>query len=195
MNTGTSINNDLMEELPSELEVLKNRATMLGVKFHPSIGLEKLKLAVENALSDKPEASEEPVKGKAATAAKETEAQVKMRLNKEANALVRVRVACMNPAKKDWQGEVFTVSNSAVGTIKKFVPFNNEEGWHVPEMILGVMRERQCQIFVTEVAKDGTKLRKGKLIKEFNIEVMPALTLKELEELAQRQAMNQSIDK
>lgn len=180
------------EVLPSELEVLKSRATTLGIKFHPSIGLDKLKGMVEKALSDAPEASVEAPKQSNGT---ETKDQARMRHVNAANALVRVRVACMNPAKKDWAGEMFTVSNSVVGTLKKYVPFNNEEGWHVPELILGVMRERQCQIFVTDVGKDGAKLRKAKLIKEFNIEVMTPLTLKELEELAQRQAMGQTIDR
>lgn len=190
MTDETMINDE--EVLPTELEVLKQRATTLGIKFHPSIGVEKLKASIDNALADKPvkeEVEATPLSGKAA------EAQARTKLLKEATALVRVRVACMNPAKKDWTGELFTVSNSVVGTIKKFVPFNNDEGWHVPAMILQVMRERQCQIFINEVGRDGAKLRKAKLIREFSIEELPSLTLKEIEDLAQRQAMGQTIDR
>jgi hypothetical protein len=35
----------------------------------------------------------------------------------------------------------------------------------------------------------GNKVRKSKLVNEFNIEVLPALTKEELKDLAQRQAM------
>lgn len=119
----------------------------------------------------------------------ETPAQRRRRIRNNANELVRINVTCMNPAKKEWAGEIFTVGNNAVGTIKKFVPFNTEDGWHVPRMILQVMQARQCQIFYTEKQKNGIKVRKGKLIKEFGIEILPPLTEEELEELARRQAM------
>lgn len=119
----------------------------------------------------------------------ETEGQKRQRLRRQANEQVRVRVTCMNPAKKEWHGEIFTVGNAAVGTLKKFVPFNSEEGWHIPRLILQMMQERQCQIFVNGKAKNGIKIRESKLIKEFAIEILPALTETEIKELARRQAM------
>ena len=95
----------------------------------------------------------------------------------------------MNPAKKDWSGEIFTVGNSAVGTIKKFVPFNAEEGWHVPRMILEMMEQRVCQIFVNKKTSHGVTVKEGKQIREFNIERLHPLDEEALEELARRQAM------
>lgn len=129
------------------------------------------------------------VTGETTYALNETEGQKRQRLRREANEQVRIRVTCMNPAKKEWHGEIFTVGNSAVGTLKKFVPFNAEEGWHVPRLILQAMQERQCQIFVNGKAKNGIKIRESKLIKEFAIEILPALTDAEIKELARRQAM------
>jgi hypothetical protein len=108
--------------------------------------------------------------------------------------LVRIRVTCMNPAKAEWEGEIVTVGNSAVGSITKFIPFNADAGWHVPRIIYQQLVERQCQIFVTVTDSRGNKTRKGKLIKEFAIEVMPPLTPAELQELAQQQAMAKAID-
>ena len=35
------------------------------------------------------------------------------------------------------------------------MPFQCEDGWHVPAMILEVMRSRECQVFYTEKTKDG----------------------------------------
>ena len=95
----------------------------------------------------------------------------------------------MNPAKAEWDGEIFVAGNSLIGSIKKFVPFNADDGWHVPNIILQMLRERQCQIFVTEKDSRGNKIRKGKLIREFAIEVLEPLTEEELHDLAQRQAM------
>jgi hypothetical protein len=40
----------------------------------------------------------------------------------------------------------------------------------------------------------GNNVRKGKLIKEFAIEVLPQLTEAELKEMARRQAMSRAID-
>lgn len=179
-----------MQELPiedelvvDELEVLKARADKLGIKYHPSISLAKLKEKVTEGLE---EDSPEVVTVKPG---KETDVQLKARKRREANALIRIRVACMNPNKKEWDGEIITTGNTNTGTIKKFVPFNSDEGYHVPHMIYEQLLQRQCQVFVTVKDNRGNKVRKGKLIKEFAIEVLPPLTEKELKELAQRQAM------
>lgn len=168
-----------------ELTALKERAELMGVKFHPSISLEKLREKVNAALA--PEAE-------AANAAPETKKISRLEAQRKASELVRIRVTCMNPAKKEWEGEIFTVGNATVGTFKKYVPFNADEGWHVPRMIFDQLKERQCQVFVTSKDKRGNTTRVGKLIKEFAVEVLDPLTEEELKDLAQRQAMAKSID-
>lgn len=184
----SEVNEDVLE-VPSELDALKKRADMMGISYHPSIGLEKLREKVNAALSeDKPE---EPVVEETTG---ETPAQKRKRLMDEASKLVRIRVTCMNPAKKEWDGEIITTGNSTVGTFKKFVPFNNDEGWHVPNIIYQQLIQRECQVFVTKVDSRGNKTRQGKLIKEFAIEVLPPLTKEELQELARVQAMSKSVD-
>lgn len=174
---------DIDTDLPvvDELTALKARADMMGVKYHPSISLEKLKEKITahmNAGEDKPVA--EPEMDRAA-------------LQKSASELMRIRVTCMNPAKKEWEGEIFTVGNSVVGTFKKYVPFNADEGWHVPRIIYEQLKDRECQVFTTVRDSRGNSTRKGKLIKEFAIEVLPNLTEEEIKELAQRQAMAKSV--
>ena len=171
----------------TELENLKSRAEKLGVKFHPSISAEKLREKIKAHQADgEGEAGEAEPKAENTT---ENPSLKKLRLKREALKLVRVRITCMNPAKKEWEGEIFTVANNAVGTVKRYVPFNTEDGWHIEHILLEQLRERQCQIFVTEKDSRGNKVRKGKLIREFAIEVLPPLTEEELAELAQRQAM------
>lgn len=169
---------DLGIAAPDELTSLKARADLMGISYHPSIGLEKLREKVNAALAvEKPGAAEED------------EAAQRRRMIEEATKLVRVRVNCMNPAKKEWSGEIITVGNSVVGTHKKYIPFNAEDGWHIPHIMYEALLGRECQVFVTVTDSRGNKSRKGRIIKEFAVEVLPPLTQEELAELARRQAM------
>ena len=178
-----------------EIKLLKSRADQMGVKYHHRAGLKKMKEIVEagmNAVTSPeikiPEITLSPEEEETKQPQERSFAK-KARLRKEANELIRVRISCMNPNKKDWDGEIYTVSNSVVGTVKKYVPFNAENGWHVPKIIYQAMTERKCQIFSTVKDSRGNKVRKGKLVKELNIEVLPALTNAELKDLATQQAM------
>jgi hypothetical protein len=184
------MSNDTDEILiQDELTTLKARADKLGITYHPSIRAEKLREKVNAALNSAADDSEPEAKEVG-----ETENQRRIRLKREAMELVRIRLMCMNPAKAEWEGEVFTVGNSTVGSVTKFVPFNSDVGWHVPRILLTQLQERQCQVFTTVTDSRGNKTRKGKLIKEFAIEILPPLTSEELRDLAQRQAMAKSID-
>jgi len=181
-------------EIPDELTTLKARAEQLGISFHPSIKLEKLRDKINAKLEGDSEEEAEEVVVAAGAPKGETQSELRLRKRKEASELVRIRVTCMNPAKKEWDGEIITTGNSAVGTFKKYVPYNNEDGWHVPRIIYNQLLERKCQIFVTDKDGRGNKVRKGKMIREFAIEVLPQLTPAELRDLAQRQAIAKAID-
>jgi hypothetical protein len=200
---------DPAETIPSEIETLKARATQMNIQFHPAIGVEKLKakinakLGIEEDVDDSPEDAPAEPKAKAAAASKpkkslkQLQQERNIRDRKLANRLIRVVVNCMNPNKKDWEGEIFTVGNAVVGTIKKYVPFNVEAGYHVPHMIYEQMVERKYQAFTKKKSKIPGQPDKmeGKLVPEFNVQVLPKLSMDELKELARKQAMNHSIDK
>lgn len=197
-------NSDL--PVPSRLESLKQKADLLGIRYHPSIGEEALAAKIDAKMAEAPATT--AVAAAAADGATinpagstdtsgelvfmETPSQKRARLMREASELVRIRLTCMNPNKKEWEGEIFTVANSVVGTHRKYVPFNAEEGWHVPRIILEALLAKECQIFVDVKTPKG-KVRQGKLIKEFAIEILPPLTPEELHDLAQRQAMAKSV--
>jgi len=176
---------DIVED---ELESLKARADTMGVQYHPSIGLDKLKEKVNaKMVEETPAPSEpEPVVDQKPTVAPKPEVSAARQKRREAAALVRISITCMNPNKKEWEGEIFCVSNSVVGTMKKYVPFNTE--WHVPQFILNMIEARKCQVFQT-VIRGGKKVREGKLIPEFSVSRLAPLSEKELKDLAQRQAM------
>lgn len=189
-------NNEDMLDTPDELTTLKARADLLGITYHPSIGLAKLKEKLAQALSDddKDETDNDAPAAVPDVPVVETEGQRRMRLKKDAAALIRIRLTCLNPAKKEWEGEIITAGNSTVGTHKKFVPFNAPEGWHVPRIIYNQLVQRECQVFTTVRDGRGNSTRKGRLIKEFAVEVLPDLNKDELDELARRQAMAKAID-
>lgn len=183
-------------QMLDELTALKQRADLLGIAYHPAIGLEKLRAKVNAAVTEEGPSDDEEDLAPAVPVEvpKETEAAKRLRLRNEAAALIRIRLTCMNPNKKEWDGEIITAGNAAVGTFKKYIPFNAEEGWHVPAIIYKQLVQRECQIFVTKADGQGNKSRVGKMIREFAIEVLPQLTKDELDELARRQAMAKSID-
>ena len=199
--------NDSMED---ELTLLKQRADQMGIPYHPAIGVAKLRDKVNAALNDTVadegvgEPDEEVIMEQVAIAPKPsnqpkmTEAEKQLmhhtRLRKEAHKLVRVRVTCMNPNKKNWPGEIISVSNAVIGTVKKFVPFNGEEGYHLPAVLLKMMKARQYQHFAQIKKPNGQKMAVSKLLPEFAIEVMNPLTEMELGDLKQRQALNHSIE-
>lgn len=194
-----------------ELTALKKRATLLGIQFHPAIGLDKLRDKVQIKLREgtdeeiiakrTPAAEvaeeeivvdatpEELLAGYLASQAQLTPAQLRNQSIKDANKLIRIRVTCMNPNKRDWAGEVITVANSVVGTFKKFIPFGASEGWHVPHIIYQALKERKCQVFVNGKDASGNPSKRSMLIAEFGIEVLPPLTVEEIQELGQRQLM------
>lgn len=188
----SEVDNELLP-VQDEETALRARADMMGVKYHPSISVAKLREKVNAALAGEaeaaPEVSQSPV-----VAPAETDGQRRRRRKQEATTLIRIRLTCMNPAKTEWDGEIFTAGNSLVGSVTKYVPFNADDGWHVPRIILDQILQRQCQIFTTTRDNRGNASRKGKLIKEFAVELLPPLTQDELAELARRQAMAKSID-
>jgi hypothetical protein len=170
----------------AELEAAKSQATALGVSYHPSIGLEKLQEKIASAIEEN-EAPAEIVEAPVKAAKKLSEAEIKLAVRKKATALHRVIITSMNPNKSQWQGEVFTTGNAAVPTIKRMVPFGVE--WHVEDMLLNMIEERQFQSFSTKKGPGGTVVNTSGLIKEFAVNRLAPLTEKEIKELAQRQAM------
>ena len=154
---------------------------MMGIKFHPSIGIGKLrdKIAEATAKTNVNQETPAPASVEQEKAAPvETENQRRKRLKNEQIALKRIRITCMNPMKSEWTGEIFTTGNDAVGSLRRFVPYN--EAWHVEAIMLDMIQQRKCQIF---------QKGEGKLVNEFAIEMLPDLTQKEIKDLAQRQAM------
>lgn len=104
--------------------------------------------------------------------------------------LRRVQIVCLNPLKKDLKGEVISVQNKFLGTVRKFIPFGEatDKGYHIPHVLLTELQGRQFQsITVKKVGQ--TSLPEHRLVKEFAINILPDLTLDELAALARTQSV------
>jgi hypothetical protein len=106
---------------------------------------------------------------------------------KLAMKLVRVVVTPNDPTMVNYPGLIFSVGASGLNNgrmIKKFVPFNNEEGWHVPQIILNQIEYGQMQKFKTITRANGDKVLEPYLTKKFNVRILDPLTPEELKEVA-----------
>ena len=104
--------------------------------------------------------------------------------------LTRIVVTPNDPLMTAYPGLIFTVGASGVNNgemVKKFVPFNNEEGWHVPQIILNQIEHAEMQKFKTVTRADGEKVLEPYITKKFNVRILPELSIEELEKLAASQ--------
>lgn len=177
--------------MPSELDVLKQRATLMNIKFSNNISVEKLREKIEAAqANDEPEATEAAINPLGAN----QEAGVKkmtlgQKIRAEQTRLIRVRIQNLDPKKKDLPGEIITVANEYMGTVRKFVPFGEvtDSGYHIPYCIYEFLKERKFINITTRKGKNGLPDIRATEAREFSIEVLPPLTEAELAQLAQAQ--------
>lgn len=203
-------NSDL--NLPSEIEVLRERCKLMGITYSNNAGVDALKKKIEDKQNGEvaqvlePEAPAPVVAAanplnmdNAAAPVKATEKVLSLRqhLLNEATKLVRLRITNMDPKKADLPGEIFTVANDYIGTIKKYVPFGEatDNGFHVPHCIYEMMKTReflQIKSKTHPVTKQITV--SSRWVREFGLEVLPPLSEKEIKELATAQAASGRLD-
>ena len=182
------IENEFDTSEEAELAALKERAKMMGLKLSPKIGLEKLKAKIEAKLNPTVEEDVDP--------GEETEIQRKARIRKkqitEQMVLIRCRIANLNPSKRDLRGEIFTVANKYVGTVRKFIPYGEatDNGYHIPNIIYEQLKTRKfLQVNTRNDRSAGNQIVVDqRWVPEFSIEVLPQLTPEELDKLAASQA-------
>ena len=186
--------NDTVDEVQvDELSILKQRATLMGLKFSNNIGLEALRKKVSDAQEGITEESEvaqiNPLETETAAPKEETRTEMARRIRLEQTKLVRIRIQNLDPKKKELPGEIITVANDFMGTVRKFVPYGEQtdNGYHVPYCIYQFLKERKfLNIRVTKGKNGRPNIQQG-WVREFSIEVLPPLTQEELTNLAQAQ--------
>lgn len=168
----------------SEIEELKERADTMGIKYSPNIGVDALREKVNAKLNPEPVAKDD--------LSYKTNNAFRKSLMEDATKLIRIKLVCMNPNKKEISGEYFSFGNSAVGNITRFIPFDIET--HVENALLNLIKERKFAKITLAKKADGTTYPERKLVSEFGIEILPALTAKELSDLAADQSKRGAID-
>lgn len=188
-----------MSELNPQLVKARTRADSMNISYHHRANAATIVHLIEAHLEANPEVPvpDDVAEFDISTLPKPnplTEAEWnKLKLGetkRTVGSLRRVMIQCMDPAKREWPGEIISVGSAKLGTFKKFIPFN-QKPYHIPQIIYDFLKERKCTIFNTEMAGPGMrqKVRKAAQINAFNIVDLPPLTEDELEELRKQQEL------
>ena len=186
-------------DVKQEREALKARCQLLGIQTQGNQSNETLR-ALIRAKQDEMDAAARQANPAAFDEAVETSEgrtpSLREYLKTEALKLVRVRISCMNPQLAKMGSVIITTGNEYTGTVRKVVFFGEktENGYHIPQIILNVLQRRKFQQVVEERNHKGHLVPRARWMKEFNIEVLPPLTQKELNALKDRQLATNAID-
>ena len=184
---------------PSELDMLKSRAKLMGITFSNNIGLDALKTKIEEhkQASEVKTQTQAPAQTNEQQAGSQTENQKKKvktlnlrsHLQKEKMKLVRLRITNLDPKKKDLPGEILTIGNEYLGTVRKFVPFGEatDNGYHVPYCLYEMMRDRKFLSIKTRKGPKGQTIVEQQMVREFALEILPPLSEAELARLSAAQ--------
>lgn len=112
--------------------------------------------------------------------------------------LHRVRITNLDPSDSQLNGAIITTVNKFTGKVAKYVPFSDEDhpnGYHIPEIILNQLKNQKFALRKEiKGGQFGVKKYKTTMINKFSIVELPALTNKELAELAAHQRASHAID-
>jgi hypothetical protein len=170
---------DEMQSAPTVLDFLKKEAAELGIKHHPKIGEDKLREKIQE-YKDKLEAEQAKAVATQEEAPKANpKASNRMALKREQLQLVRIRLSALNPHMKGLKGQVFSVSNSLVGTVKKYIPFDSPNGWHVPKILVDSLDGKQFQTFREITTPTGKTIKRSVSAKAYSIQYLAPLSAEE----------------
>jgi len=115
---------------------------------------------------------------------------IQEKLMKDAQKLVRIQVACLNPLKSDYSAVIISGGNSVMPTETKTIPLNTP--WHVPRILVDILKNKKFQVFHETKDETGKTIKKTVQTPEFAVQELPPLNEDELAALAKRQLASQS---
>lgn len=187
-----------------ELTMLKERANVMGVTFSNNIGIEALRKRIDGKLAgmntdEVPEAETNAFTGTTTNTEVGTKAvtpTLRQYLFDENMKMVRVKITNLDPKKREWPGEIKTVANRYIGTVRKFIPFGDatDEGYHIPQCIYKMLKRCKYQD-IKVVKKNGKETVTSRWVSEYAIELLPPLSQEELRQLATAQQAVGSVDR
>lgn len=150
---------------------LLGRAQLMGLTIHPKAKPETIQAKIQAALDEAPKED------------KKVQALPGGKFVHPAMRLHRVIITCNDPQKADQTGDIISVSNGEVGSIRFYFHFNKP--WHVPEMVLNTIRE--AKLFLHSSRNNGRDVVTRE-VPRYNIEVLPPLTDEGRKRIADKQA-------
>lgn len=189
----------------TEIDFLKDRARIMGITYSNNIGVEALKQKINAKLAEsstsqadeEEEIQEEPKTSPVAAAPiPPRKMTLREKCIQDAMKLVRVRIQNLDPKKRELPGEIFTVANEYVGTVRKYVPYGEvtNNGYHIPQILFDNLKERRFVNIRIRKAPNGEPIIETNDALEFALEVLTPLTPEELARLASAQAAGNKID-
>lgn len=173
-------------------QLLMSRARTMGLTFSNNISTDKLSKMISDKMEGiQPEPEEKadalnPLEGDVAGEKPAKQKTLRQQIHDKQMRLVRVRITCMDPKKKDLEGEIFTVANEYLGTVRRYIPFGEktDDGWHVPYCLYKMMEKRKfLNIRTIKDRRTGTTRVETSWSKEFAIEILPPLTPAQIQEI------------
>lgn len=167
------------------LDQLKRKADLLGVGYATDITIDVLRAKIKAHQEGEKTEDLQPAESKT-----DWETRIRKEMYETHMRLIRVRITNLNPAKKDLKGEIWTVSNKYLGTVRRFIPYGEatDNGWHIEAVLLDMLKERQFNQVQTKRGDRGQLIPINRMVREFAIEELTPLTAEEIRVLANQQA-------
>jgi len=170
-----------------DIEVVRAKATELGVKWHPAMKAETIQLKIDEFLEGYAPTHIAP------SVKDETAAQTEARLLREATALIPVTVTSMDPADASVTAATISVGNRKLGQITKVIPFGHK--WFMPKILVDEMEQKMFVRNAMIPTPGGNERLNTQWIKKYAIQYHPAPTPEEMAELAKLQLQGNELAK
>ncbi len=190
------------EKEPTELDILKGRAKMMGIAYADNVTVDELKEKITAKLNGTDVKPEAPARQNNEVITEETsevktgpKKTLRQLLYEENMRLIRVRVTNLDPNDKDLHGQVYSVSNEYIGTVSKFIPFGEatDNGYHIPYCLYKFIKNMKF-LQIKTVGKGQKARTETSWVRKFALEELPQLTDKEIAQLAASQLGRGAID-
>ena len=198
-NKLNNLETESTETTTETLKDLKAQADLLGIPYPANANAKKM---VELLDDYKKKYEEEDTQ----TTSTSDTSHISPRTDKignimdEATKLIRVRITVNNPSKQNREGEIISAGNTLIGFVSKFIPYQPafyENGYHIPKIILDVMRDMKHARFPKKKDRLNVTLddySNVRMVPDFTIEELPPLTEEELKALAEYQQANRTVE-
>lgn len=163
------------------LDELKKQADELGINYKENISENTLRKRIALHIKDTYEAE-----------IKHEENEKLDKLQKDNMKLIHIILTPNDPTKQSLAGEVFSVGNSVLGTVTRYIPFG--ENWLIEELLYKTIKEKEYQLLTSKPDSKGNISTVSKMTPAYSIQVLPLPTPDEINDLARIQQARKSLD-